>query len=104
MSSHKKIKLTDFEWKVLKAACQIPLGQTRSYKWVAKKVGSPKAVRAVGQALGKNPFLVVVPCHRVVKEDGSLGGYARGPKMKESLLILEREIARNLKSVKNRRF
>lgn len=98
MSSSKKIKLTAFEWKVLKATCQIPLGQTRSYKWVAQKIGHPKAVRAVGRALGKNPFLIIVPCHRVIKEDGSLGGYAKGLAMKQSLLFLEKKIAQNLKT------
>ena len=90
--------LTSFEWKVLKAACTIPLGETRSYQWVAEKVGSPKAVRAVGQALGKNPYLITIPCHRVIKSDGSLGGYAGGLGKKNKLLAAEREIRTKMKA------
>ena len=98
MSSAKKIKLTPFTWKVLKAALKIPLGQTRSYQWVARAAGKPKAVRAAGQALKKNPFPLIVPCHRVVHENGSLGGYAGGKKRKEALLVLEKEIAQKLRA------
>lgn len=94
--SSRKIKLTSFEWKVLKAASQIPIGQTRSYKWVAETIGHPKAVRAVGQALNKNPFPIVIPCHRVIKEDGSLGGYAQGVAQKRKLLRLEKEITQKI--------
>ncbi|MDP8266948.1 MAG: MGMT family protein [Candidatus Aceula meridiana] len=90
-SSCQGPKLTDFQWRVLKAITQIPLGQTRSYAWVAKKVKSPKAVRAVGQALKKNPYPVVIPCHRVIRSDGSLGGYALGLRRKRILLELEKE-------------
>ena len=90
-------KLTPFQWKVLKAACEIPLGQTRTYSWIAKKIGHPKAVRAVGGALAKNPYLVVIPCHRVIREDGSLAGYAGGSsKRKKELLEMEKEIVKNL--------
>ncbi len=87
-------RLTNFEWLVLKAAMDIPLGQTRTYKWVAQKIGRPQAVRAVGQALRKNPFPLIIPCHRVIKSDGTLGGYAgRFGKKKAALLKLEEEIA-----------
>ena len=96
MFSMKKSKLTLFEWQVLRATFKIPIGQTRSYQWVAKKIGKPKAVRAVGQALKKNPFPLIIPCHRVVREDGSLGGYAGGTKKKEMLLRLEKEIRQQL--------
>ena len=97
MYSSKNITLTKFEWKVLDAAMKIPLGETRSYKWVAQKIGSPKAVRAVGQALRKNPYPLIIPCHRVIKEDGSPGGYAgRYGKKKEQLLNMEKEIAARL--------
>jgi len=72
---------------------KIPLGQTRSYKWVAQAIGKPKAVRAVGQALKNNPFPLIIPCHRVIKEDGALGGYAGGKNTKKTLLSLEKEIA-----------
>ena len=69
------------------------MGQTRTYKWVAEQVGSPGAVRAVGQALRNNPYPVMIPCHRVIKSDGSLGGYAGGPSdKKKELLDIEREI------------
>ena len=97
MFSKREIKLTLFERKVLAATAKIPLGQTRSYKWVAKQIGNPKAVRAVGQVLKRNPFLLIIPCHRVIREDGSLGDYAGGgAKRKKELLKLEKEIAVSL--------
>ena len=90
-------KLTKFQWKVLKVAANIPLGETRTYKWVAEKVGSPKAVRAVGRALRRNPYPIIIPCHRVIKQDGSLGGYAGGSgERKGELLKMEQEIKGNL--------
>ncbi len=98
--SSRITKLTSFEWKVLNAAAKIPIGQTRSYKWVAKTIGHPKAARAVGRALGKNPFLIIIPCHRVIKEDGSLGGYAGGLSKKAALIKLEKDIARRLRQQK----
>lgn len=85
-------QLTPFEWRVLAATATIPLGETRSYKWVAKKIGSPKATRAVGQALHKNPFPLIIPCHRVVRSDGSLGGFAGGIEKKRRLLEIEKQI------------
>ena len=93
------MSLTKFEWEVLNVTLQIPIGETRSYRWVARAIGRPKAVRAVGQALKKNPYAPVIPCHRVVREDGSLGGYQgkSGIKKKERLLRLEKEIAAALK-------
>jgi len=95
--SLKNKKLTKFQWKVLEVAAKIPLGETRSYKWVAQRAGSPRAFRAVGQALRHNPYPVLIPCHRVIKEDGSLGGYAGGPSTKkEKLLKMEKEILKNL--------
>ena len=98
MNPSQKQKLTDFEWKVLKATLDIPLGETRSYKWIAKRIGSPKSFRAVGQALRKNPYPIIIPCHRVIKSDGTLGGYAGGPSdKKEALLKKEREIIEKLK-------
>ena len=87
--------LTKFQWKVLEVTAKIPIGETRSYKWVAQKVGSPKAFQAVGQALKKNPYLITIPCHRVIREDGSLGGYAGGSgEKKAKLLAMEQEILR----------
>ena len=89
----KKTKLTLFEWSVLETTLTIPLGQTRSYKWVAEKIGRPKAVRAVGQALRKNPYPLIVPCHRVIKSDGKLGAYAgKYDNRKADLIKLEKEI------------
>lgn len=91
-NQHKE--LTKFQWKVLSATSTIPLGETRSYQWVAREIGSPKAVRAVGQALRRNPYPVIIPCHRVIHVNGSLGGYAgRFGKRKAQLLNKEREIA-----------
>ncbi len=92
----KKNNLTEFEYKVLKACLTIPLGERRTYQWVAKKIGCPKATRAVGNALNKNPYPLIIPCHRVVKSDGSIGGYAQGQKRKKYFLELERKIAANL--------
>lgn len=88
----KEIKFTKFEKKVLKIVSTIPIGQTRSYKWVAKKIGKPKAVRAVGQVLKKNPFPLLIPCHRVIKNNGSVGGYSLGLDIKRRLLTLEKNI------------
>jgi len=89
-----KTKITEFEWQVLKAASRIPLGETRTYQWIARTIGRPKAVRAVGAALKKNPFLLIVPCHRVIRSDGKMGGYAGigGIRTKKYLLDLEKEI------------
>ena len=75
-------------------ACRrIPRGETRSYGWLAREAGSPRAVRAAGQAMARNPLSLVIPCHRVVGGDGSLrgygGGYGQGLDMKARLLILE---------------
>ncbi|MEP7054445.1 MAG: methylated-DNA--[protein]-cysteine S-methyltransferase [Actinomycetota bacterium] len=78
-----------FRRAVLAAADAIPYGQVRSYGEVARSAGSPAAVRAVGSALGANPVCVVVPCHRVLRSDGSISGYAGGPERKDFLLRLE---------------
>ncbi len=76
--------------KVLKATARIRYGQVRSYAEVAASAGSPRAVRAAGNGLGSNPIPVVVPCHRVVRTGGALGGYTGGIERKEFLLGLER--------------
>ena len=81
--------LTSFQKKVYTVVSQIPRGQVRSYRWVALKAKRPKAVRAVGRALNKNPFSIIVPCHRVVHQDGSLGKYAFGRDLKKRLLEIE---------------
>ena len=87
------VKLTKFEKQVLRITSQIPLGEVRSYKWIAKKLKKPNATRAVGQALKKNPYPIIIPCHRVIRSDGSLGGYVKGNKLKKELLLLEKYIA-----------
>ncbi|MFQ6129045.1 MAG: methylated-DNA--[protein]-cysteine S-methyltransferase, partial [Thermoplasmata archaeon] len=80
---------TEFQKRVLKAVMNIPLGEVRSYKQVAEIIGRPKAYRPVGNALGKNRTPIVIPCHRVVRSDGSLGGYRGGVRWKRILLGLE---------------
>jgi methylated-DNA-[protein]-cysteine S-methyltransferase len=80
---------TDFQKKCWNALCEIPYGQTCSYAELAKKVGSPKAFRAVGQANHQNPIAIVVPCHRVIGANGTLTGYGGGLETKEKLLQLE---------------
>ena len=84
--------MTDFEKKVLRAVLEIPLGELRSYKWLAKKTGRPRAYRAVANALRKNPFPLIIPCHRVVKSTKNIGGYAQGKRIKQDLINLEKKI------------
>jgi methylated-DNA-[protein]-cysteine S-methyltransferase len=80
---------TDFQQQAWRALCRIPYGKTISYGQQAKNIKKPKAFRAVGSANGKNPIPIIVPCHRVVAGDGTLGGYSLGLKMKKQLLALE---------------
>lgn len=84
---------TRFEKDVWTAIRLIPPGETRSYGWVARQIGRPQAARAVGQALGRNPLPVIIPCHRVVTSDGKLGGFGGGLEMKRFLLCLEASTA-----------
>jgi len=81
---------TSFRARVWEATRRIPYGETRSYSWVAAAIGQPKACRAVGQALHRNPVPVIVPCHRVIGADSSLTGFAGGLGLKQQLLSLER--------------
>ena len=78
-----------FRREVLRHTALIPYGHTRSYKEMAESAGSPRAVRAAGSALGSNPIPIVVPCHRVLRTGGGLGGYGGGLELKQSLLELE---------------
>ena len=87
------LSVSPFQRRVLEAARDISRGQTRPYGWVAEKIGQPRAVRAVGTALARNPVPLVVPCHRVVKADGSVGNYIFGMAAKERLLSIEEESA-----------
>ena len=83
---------TVFQQQVWKALCDIPYGETRSYKQIAEAIGNPKAVRAVGMANNRNPLLIVVPCHRIIGANGKLVGYAAGIEKKEFLLKLEKSL------------
>lgn len=82
---------TDFQKKVWFELLKIPYGETRTYKEIAINIGLPKAYRAVGGALNKNPLLIVVPCHRVIGSNGHLVGFGGGLGLKERLLALERD-------------
>ncbi|HPD57316.1 MAG TPA: MGMT family protein [Smithellaceae bacterium] len=82
-------KLAPFTKKVLIQARKIPRGHVATYSSLAKKIGNPKAARAVGTAMARNPFPIVVPCHRVIRADGTLGGFGGGLKMKK--MMLQRE-------------
>ena len=84
------IRVTAFQWRVYEALRAIPYGETRTYKEVARSIGKPKAARAVGRACATNPVGIVIPCHRVVREGGGLGGYAWGLGIKRQLLESER--------------
>lgn len=82
-------KGTDFQKSVWRFLLKIPYGETSSYKEIAKNIGNPRATQAVGTVIGKNPFLIIIPCHRVIKADGSLGGFAYGRETKRKLLKIE---------------
>ena len=83
-------EVPDFQRRVLETARKIPFGEARPYAWVADRIGHPRAARAVGTALGRNPVPLIVPCHRVWRSDGGLGGYLFGVDVKSRLLRLER--------------
>ena len=83
--------LTEFQQQVLQATQQIPRGRIATYMDIARKIGKPKAVRAVGQALGRNPIPIVIPCHRVIASNGSLGGYSGGGGLKTKAKLLQLE-------------
>ncbi len=93
----KQLGFTEFEKKVLRCVLTIPLGETRTYKWVAEKIGRPKSARAVGNVLNKNPFPLIIPCHRVIKSSGSIGGFSCGKANKKKLINLEKKIKNMLK-------
>jgi O-6-methylguanine DNA methyltransferase len=82
-------RVAPFQRDVLEATLRIPHGEVRSYGWVAREIGRPGAMRAVGTALGRNPVPVLIPCHRVVRTDGRVGDYAFGSPMKRALLAAE---------------
>ena len=93
---------TPYQQKVWKSLLHIPFGSVQSYKWVAQKTGNPQAMRAVGQANGKNPFPILIPCHRVIRHDHFLGGYTGGVWIKRRLLELEGWSIQNQRVIANR--
>ncbi len=88
-----------FTQKVLNELRKIPRGQVKTYGWLAKKIGKPKAARAVGQALKRNPIPIIIPCHRIIRDDGTIGGFSMGVNIKERLLALEGCTSRNSKEL-----
>jgi AraC family transcriptional regulator of adaptative response/methylated-DNA-[protein]-cysteine methyltransferase len=95
------IAATAFQWRVWEALTRIPAGETRSYRALAEELGAPKAARAIGNACGNNRLALIVPCHRVVREDGSLGGWRWGVERKRELLARERSRTRVLPPKRN---
>ena len=89
----KKMNLegTEFQIKVWNELKKIPIGETKTYKEIAKLIGSPKAARAVANACGKNPYPITIPCHRVVRSDGGLGGYSGKGGVETKRQLLENE-------------
>lgn len=85
-----QISGTDFQKSVWEELIKIPYGETKTYKEIAQKINKPKSVRAVANAIGKNPFFIIIPCHRVIRNDGKMGGFAYGLDIKEKLLDLEK--------------
>ena len=86
-----KLEGTDFQRRVWKEISKIPFGETRTYKDLAIAIGKPNSSRAVANACGKNPYPVIIPCHRVIRSDGSLGGYSGKGGVKTKKLLLKRE-------------
>lgn len=87
-----RLKGTRFQKEVWHELQNIPYGETRSYKEIAKNIGNENAVRAVASAIGKNPLMIIIPCHRVIGSDGKMHGYAYGINFKKYLLDLESKI------------
>ena len=81
--------LTPLQQKVLYETAQIPYGSLKTYQWIAGVIGRPRAYRFVGTALGKNPFPIIIPCHRVIRSDGRIGNFSAGPDIKQWLIDFE---------------
>lgn len=86
-----KLEGTKFQIKVWKVISKIPKGRTQTYKEIAKLIGKPKASRAVANACGQNPYLIKIPCHRVIRSDGNIGGYSGKGGMREKKRLLKNE-------------
>ncbi len=93
LKQFKKYRMTEFQTAVLSATLDIPKGETRSYKQIAVMIGNPKACRAVGNALRKNPMAPMIPCHRVIKSSGEPGGYDGIPNSRKKAHLLKAENA-----------
>ncbi|MDU2598619.1 MULTISPECIES: methylated-DNA--[protein]-cysteine S-methyltransferase [Anaerococcus] len=87
-----RLEGTRFQKEVWHELQNIPYGETKSYKEIAKNIGNENAVRAVASAIGKNPLMIIIPCHRVIGSDGKMHGYAYGINLKKYLLDLESKI------------
>lgn len=87
--------LPPFSRAVLKLTAKIPYGETRSYQWLARRLRRPRAARAVGNALARNPLPILIPCHRVVRADGTFAAFVLGSAWKKRLLRLERKFCKN---------
>lgn len=90
------IRGTDFQKDVWNELLKIPFGRTVSYKYIARSLGDENAIRAVGRANGSNPIPIIIPCHRVISDDGTLGGYSGGLEIKRKLLKLEESLLPDL--------
>ena len=88
--------MTLFAKKVYRIVAAIPIGQVRTYKWVARQAGKPSASRAIGQLMKRNPYPLIIPCHRVIASNGKIGGYVFGVNKKKLLLDMEKEIVKCL--------
>ncbi len=88
---NKKLKGTKFQLKVWNYIKKIPYGTVKTYSEVAKKIGKPYSYRAVANAIGKNPFPPLIPCHRVIRSDGSLGGYSGKGGSRTKKMLLKKE-------------
>jgi len=86
-----KLKGTEFQIKVWKELSKIPKGEVRTYKQIAKSIGKPKSSRAVANACAKNPYPIVIPCHRVIRSDGLIGGYSGHGGIKRKKELLQKE-------------
>jgi O-6-methylguanine DNA methyltransferase len=86
-----KMEIPQFYKKVLTEVAKVPYGETTSYSQIAQKLNNPKAARAVGSANARNPLPIIIPCHRIIANNGKLGGYGGGIKMKKYLLKFEKE-------------
>lgn len=86
--------LNPFTQQVLKALLNIPYGELKNYGWIGKSIGYENASRAIGQAVGRNPIPIIIPCHRVIRHDGDIGGFSSGIHIKKMLLSIEGSIGK----------